>query len=159
MIKQKTYIMLGRAGDIINLLPVTHYEFKKSGIKPNYVIAKNYYKMLKGLSYVNPVPFDVDFKDINIALYRAKTQFPDTQIFNCAVFGKGFRINKECNSFLREAWTNSRCPRAFGTLPLIFDNRNPVREKKLIDKLIGNDDKRPILLTALRGNSSPYKDQ
>lgn len=45
-------------GDITSLLPILH-EDSKSGFMPSLMVAKKYASILDGVSYVNPVIFDV----------------------------------------------------------------------------------------------------
>ena len=150
--KNKTYIMLGRNGDILNILPAIEYEAKLNNYTPKLIVAKDYADVLDGCSYVEKVVFDDSFKNINEALVFARKNFPDDEIINCAIYGKDFSIKKECSSFQRDSWKLSKCPIPWGRLPLNFDNRSKQRE----DLIFSVNVTKPILLIATKGVSSPF---
>lgn len=152
--KQKIYVMLGRYGDIINLLPVIKYEHDQNNYKPGLVVSYNYADLLEGCNYLQPIIFDGRFEKINEAISFVREKHPDHEIINCAVYGHDYHYKRQCHSFLKEAWHKSRCPVAFGQLPLIFDKRDKVRETKLLSELNIKENKK-IIVTALSGNSSP----
>ena len=156
--KTKTYIMLGRTGDILNILPAIEYESKQNNYKPKLIVAKEYADVLDGCGdYVEKVVFPGNFKNINQAINLAYNNFPQTKIINCAIYGENFKIKRECSSFQRESWKFSECPIAWGRLSLNFPNRNNEREKQLLSKVIESRiGYKPIIITALSGHSSPF---
>jgi hypothetical protein len=153
--KKKIFIMLGRYGDIINLLPVLKYEHEQFNYKPGLLVSKDYADMLEGCSYLQPIIFDGRFEKINEAIASINDRYADYEIINCAVYGHSYHYKRQCHSFLREAWHKSRCPIAFGQLPLVFDKRNEERESKLLYELNLKENKK-IIVTALSGNSSIF---
>lgn len=152
---KKIFIMLGRYGDIINILPVLKYENDQHGYEPGLVVSKDYADILNGCSYLQPIIFNERFEKINEAIAFVNNKYTDHDIINCAVYGHNYHYKRQCNSFLREAWHKSRCPIPFGHLPLVFDKRNEERGGKLLHELNVKENKK-IIITALSGNSSPF---
>jgi len=153
---QKTYIILGRTGDILNLLPVIEYEAQQNKYKPRLVVAKEYADVLEGVDYVERVIYNGEFQDILGAITYATARHPDDQIINCAVYGKNYSYKKKCASFLREAWNFAQAPVAWGSLPLNINRRSPEREKKLLEDIGYFDSDAPLIVASLNGHSSPF---
>ena len=129
----KIYILLGRAGDIINVLPAIEYEAREKKYKPFLVIAEAYRELLEGVAYVSPIVWKGDFRDINKALPLIREQYPGYEIVDCTVYGINYSFKVECNSFTKEIWKRSGCPIAFGRIPVNFDLRDMERERELIE--------------------------
>lgn len=152
--RKKTYLMLGRTGDILNLLPAIEHEADTYGYKPKLVVANAYADVLDGFSYVEKVVYPGHFSDLMGALEYARIKDNNEALIICSVYGKNYTIKKTCSSFLREAWHYSLCPKAWGHLTLNVDQRNENRESKLLYEL-GVEENKKIVVTALSGHSSP----
>lgn len=157
--QKKTYLMLGRTGDIMNILPAIQYEAQKNDYKPRLIVSQDYQDILDGVSYVEKIVYPGDFRNVLEALVFAKRNFPEDKIVNCSVYGKNYVYKKLCASFQRESWRFTECPLAWGTLPLVFDKRSAEREQRLADNYQFKYGQK-TLITALSGTSSPlpYKD-
>src|SRR3990167_8767066 len=130
----RIYVQLGRLGDILNLLPIA-WDHHQSGQRCGIMVAKEFSDVLDGCSYVDKIVFD----------------------------GKPFEISKVVpphaitDSFCREAWRLAG-NRKFGTLPIVFDRREPLREIKwLPSKRKRQGRKKKMMLVAVGGNSSPFQ--
>lgn len=151
---KRVYIMLGRNGDIINILPVVKYAYDTYGIKPILAVAKAYKDLLDGINYADKYIYDGDFREVNKAVREIGFSFPNDIVINCSVYGWDYKYKRQCYSFQRESWHFSQCPESFGSLPLVFDNRDGEREQKFLEQFAL--DGRKVVLTALSGTSSPF---
>jgi hypothetical protein len=155
---KKAYLLLGRAGDICNFLPVIKLESDLHGYIPKLIVAKDYADILEGCSYVDPVIYDGnprDYKKARIWLSRNKIKLDGYKIIDCSLSGNGYQLAKRSSSFVRESWRLADCPLPWGELPLIFDKRDAEREKLLTNAFAVEG--KHIILTALNGSSSLYK--
>lgn len=156
---RKIYVLLGRTGDILNLLPAIEYEARQNDYRPKLVVAKEYAEILDGCSYVEKVVYDGDFRNINHAVRLMTSAYPNWRIVNCAVYGKGYKVAKHCSSFTQEIWRLSKCEQPQISLPLVFDIRDRGRESVLLDNLLPprklGEQEKPIVILAGSGNSSP----
>ena len=144
--------MLGRSGDILNILPAIGYESKTNGYKPTLIVAKDFSGLVEGCSYITPDIWEDDFRECRRALNFALRKYRDCEVLDCSVYGNHLQRDNKCTSFLRESWRLSKCPVPWGKLPLTFDQRSKEREAKLL-KLCSD---KPIILTAIQGYSSPF---
>lgn len=163
----KTYIQLGRVGDILNVLPLLYADFKR-GEKQGLMVAKEFAGLLDGISYVDPVVFDGrDFDIGGGVLLAEKLGLPwvCTQVQGpreaCEqfVWGPANMTGGMTPSFQQEAFRAcGRLKEWNDDLPLVFDRRNPEREAELIEKVFPRrpgKHKRAILV-ASDGVSSPF---
>jgi len=155
--QKKIYLMLGRIGDILNIIPAIKYESQQHNYKPKVIAAKKYADVLDGFNFLEKVEFPGEFTDTAGAVIFAQRNYPEYILVNCAVYGRNYKVNKKCSSFLREAWRLSHCPVAWGKLPLNVTNRNQERENAILNFLEISENKKPIVLTALSGTSSPFQ--
>ena len=151
----KCFQLLGRHGDLCTLLPVLKHEFDVTGVRPKILVAKDYESLLDGVSYVERIVWPHSFDRVHEASSFVARRLSGHQMINCSVYGAGLHIHPEMWSFDREIWNKSGCPVSFGRLPLVFDQRDYEREKKLADSLI-LDKNVPVILTAFSGISSPF---
>jgi|GEM_PF-2380786 len=149
--KKKIFILLGRTGDVLNLLPAIEYEGKINNYIPKVVVAKEYADVLDGCSYVEKVVFDGDFRNINEALRFVKINYSTYKVVNCTVYGKNYSVEKLCSSFTREIWRLSGCPIPQNMLALTFDKA----ERQTVS--LANN--KPIILLTLKGTSSPLSNE
>jgi len=148
------YLLLGRFGDVATILPALKHEFDLTGKKPKLVVAEAYASILHGVSYVEGVVWPHSFERPIEAGAWAHQSIPEP-IVDCSVHGVNVQLNKSMSSFDREVWRLSKCPLAFEAGQLVFDRRDKGREDELVNRVLSGRTK-PIILTALRGTSSPF---
>jgi hypothetical protein len=159
----KTYLLLGRAGDVCCLIPALYDEFKQTGEKPNLIISKDFQDILDGTSYINKIVYDGAFDDIKGALEFAKslslepktTQVVgDSNFIASQVYGKDYHPKVICDSFSKdilrladklELWPSQP--------PLVFDRRDKKREAKLYKYI---PTLKPWIVVSTGGISSPF---
>src|SRR3990167_774217 len=161
----RIYVQLGRLGDILNLLPIA-WDHHQSGQRCGIMVAKEFSDVLDGCSYVDKIVFDGKPFEISKAVAKARTISPD--VVTTQVLGPEQECTKHTysqvdpphaitDSFCREAWRLAG-NRKFGTLPIVFDRREPLREIKwLPSKRKRQGRKKKMMLVAVGGNSSPFQ--
>jgi len=150
----KTFLLLGRFGDITTLLPALKHEADLTGRPTQLVVAKDFAPLLEGVSYVEPLIYDGPFENTWEAASWAARRSPGTLV-NCAVYGRSLQVSHDMSSFNREIWRLSGCPLRFDDAPLLFDRRDAAREKALIDRVLLASGRR-VVLFAGAGRSSPF---
>lgn len=147
------FLQTGRAGDILNALPLAQRHMLKTGERPLFMVAKAYAELLEGVSYVQPVIFEGEFTDTLAAIFKARQLTSNVVVSQ--IYGKAISNREMCTSFARESWAAANSDVPWGTLPLLIDKRDTAREAALLAKhwprVAG-----PVVLTALRGTSSPF---
>lgn len=143
-------VELGRYGDIINILPVVKHISEMHHEPIAVMTAQQYADVLEGCSYVIPIPFPGRFEQINPALQMAKSRY--SNLIVSQVYGENWPVDQKTDSYCKESWRQAGFLDKWGTLPLVFDQRDKVREKVLFSSL---DTKQPMLLVNTNGNSSP----
>lgn len=138
---QRVVCCLGRYGDIINALPIAFEIFRTTGEKPRFVVSKQFWTILEGCSYVQPVVWDIDYKELPRAIARLPK---DAIICQSYMHPDNRRLTE---SYQKEAWRLAGWLDKFGTIPLVFDQRNKDDEIKFSGK-------GPVLV-ALESVSSP----
>ncbi len=68
--------MLGKAGDVLSVLPCLQAEFKETGIKPSLIVAKEYAALPRALPWLSVEEFDGSFEHIGNAIRMAKRTGP-----------------------------------------------------------------------------------
>lgn len=155
--RQKIFIMLGRYGDILNILPTIKNEADKNPKqKPYLVVAKDYYSITNGITYLNKIKFEGDFRFVNVARRLVEQNYLNLDIKNCSIYGKDYHIEKKTWNYQRESWRLSETNLIWGEHQIEFDNRDRDREKKFIDRL-NIDKNKKIILLSLKGTSSPLE--
>jgi len=158
------FLNLGRYGDVCSFLPVLKNEYDETGKKPSLIISKDFQDILDGVSYVEKIVFDGPFEDIVGALKFAKDLSEDvttTQVVGVSeivvsqVYGNHVGPKIVCDSFQMDAWRLAgKLDLWPKQLPLVFDQRDSKREKKLT-KGIPKD--KPWIVVSTGGNSSPFQ--
>jgi hypothetical protein len=148
------HVMLGRAGDILCLLPAIQSEYERLGTKQKLVVSKEFAPLLDGCTYVEPIVFEKDFRLPAHATNWATRSFPESCVINCAVCAEDMRIDQKGWSFDRDIWVNSRIPISPHSKRLLFDNRDQKREDVLKKQYISFNKKNVLL--AMDGHSSPF---
>lgn len=153
---RKLILQLGRFGDVVNVLPIALDHYVRTGERPVFMIAREFASVLDGVSYVEPRIYDGPFQMVLVAAFQARRETEDIDF--CQIYGQGLVAPQKCTSFAREAWAQGRSRAPWGSLPLVFDARDPIREAKLADRALAGapGDARPVVLAALGGHSSPF---
>ena len=151
--RPKAFVELGRAGDIINVLPLARQEFLLTGIRPYFYVAEAYASLLEGVSYVEPLVYAGNLFEIRRALSLLRS---DVDKVVCQVSGDFDHPPRRCWSFARDSWIRgSTLP--FADTPPIFDRRDRARERRLIERVFPQG-VRPFVLVATEGISTPFPD-
>ena len=156
-------IQLGRAGDVINILPPLYQEYLATGVKQRLMVANQYADILEGTSYIEPVIYDGDFADITGAIEYAKglgSDYTTTQVVGISdvvvsqVYGNQHHPKIICDSFAKDSY------KLLGKLdlwpsqpPLVFDGRDKKREKRLYKYI---PTLKPWIVVSTGGISSPF---
>ena len=147
--KRKLYIgPLGRNGDIMQILPALSYEYLVSGIKPRLMVAVEFFPLLMGCSYLEPVCFNGHWTEVTNALAYAKSVYGDHEHINCCTYGQHYRFQRQSSNYQREIWRLSQCPEPFQSLPLAFTKRDKENEPRVVDG--------PYIVVHFGGVSSPF---
>lgn len=147
-------VMLGRFGDVINILPVAKH-IHDCYAKPYMMIGREFASVLDGVSYVEPYPVDLDNAALNEGVALAKKTFK--HVIVAQIWGKNWNQEKLCRSFNEESWRMCGFQSRFEDstwLPL-FDKRDEGRESALVNK--ASITGKPLLLVQLKKSvSSPF---
>jgi len=148
-------VTLGRYGDIINALPIA-WDLAQHGTTPKFVVSSEFWRILEGVSYVNPVVWDMDYKNIPFAIQRTK----GLKAHIAQVYTHPDQTRKT-SSYQMESWERAGYLDKFGKLPLVFDRRDKKRENEvelkaalLTDPFTVN---KSTILVSGKGVSSPFK--
>lgn len=172
------FIQLGRYGDIILLLPAFKAIYDRIGLKPRVIVCTQYKSVLDGVSYVEPIPVDYEWwsgipsaRLLAESMYGGgivpqwwndpdhapivETTFKGGIVLQCHGKEWGVDVNKWPN-FMTSMWDRAgfTCEE-MRSLPLVFDRRNPTRERQLLEQVRGRNQK-PMLLINFDGHSSPF---
>src|SRR4051812_1661114 len=119
----RLYLQLGRAGDVLNLLPLCRRDFLATGERPLLMVAPPFASLLEGVGYVEPVIYPGKFEDIAGA-YRAAENIAamrgDLEIVCTQIYAEGLACEEACSSFMRSSWDRVPNSPPWGTLPLVF---------------------------------------
>lgn len=94
-------VLLGRYGDIINILPVCKH-LHDEGKDPHLIVAREFASVLDGVSYVKPVVLDVPFDQLTYAMDYAKQRFK--HVIRAQIYGIGHKQATLCPSYNMESW-------------------------------------------------------
>jgi hypothetical protein len=142
---QQSVVCLGRFGDICNAIPIA-YELWRDGCKPKFFVAQEFATVLEGVSYVQPMVWKVEYRDLQKAIDR----IPNAIICQAYKHPDQRRLT---DSYQKEAWRIAGWLDKFGTIPLVFDQRNKEREDLLAREHGVTDE---TILVAGNGVSSPF---
>jgi hypothetical protein len=140
----ESVVALGRFGDVANALPIA-YELSKTE-RPKFFVAHEFASILEGVSYVQPMVWKVDYKEVKKAIDR----IPNAIVCQAYKHPDQRRLT---DSYQKESWRVAGWLDRFGTIPLVFDQRNKDREEALA-KAHGVTDE--TILVAGKGVSSPF---
>ena len=150
--KTTAIVQLGRYGDIINALPAIRAFGQKRGQKQNVVVATEFADVLEGVSYVEPVLFNGGFEKLPDAIGFASQKY--NEIIVSQVWGQGVDVRKECQHYNLDNWERlGMVDRWSEPMPPIFDQRNYVREREQINKIVPWTDE-PLVAVSLSGGAT-----
>lgn len=176
------FIILGRYGDIIQLLPAFQAVAERTGMKPIVISSTEYHQVFEGVSYVDCKPVHWSWwEGVPHARRLAQEQYGEAivcqwwadepflwnpkayqqlQDENCIVLqshGHGWGVDMAvAPNYGTSMWTRAGfSPEEMMKLPLVFDRRDTNREQLLVrnHRGIGN---KPMLLVNFTGHSSPF---
>lgn len=158
----RLYIQLGKAGDILSLLPLLWLDAQK-GERSAIMVSKAYGPILEGCSYLDPVIFDGDPHEL--ARAHAEAVASKREVICCQVNGPPDQVaaltygprglaHATTESFQKEAWKIAgRLKDWRDQPPLVFDKRNPEREAEAVKFW---PKKKKVILVSYKGTSSPF---
>lgn len=157
--KRRLYIQLGRAGDILNVLPLLRLDFERTAQRPLLLVAEPYRPLLDGVAYVEPIVWRGAFEDVAgawpVAEELAKRH--DAELVPTQIYGNNITTIRTASSFARQSWDQAPGAPPWGTLPLVFDRRDPTREAGVRNQLLQRAAGKPYIVMALAGESSPFE--
>jgi len=146
-------VMLGRYGDIINILPVVRH-LNETGKRPAVMVAEKFADILQGVGYADAHVWKGDFTDVQNAAREAEAAYG--RVLVGQVNGRNFDVNTECDSFSAESWRQMGYLDKWNQLPLVFDKRFQRRELRLWQELKKEPGKKTLLVN-FSGKSSPFQ--
>lgn len=171
------FVLLGRLGDEILMFPAYREIWRRTGHKPEVIVSHEYAQCFEGITYAKAIPVGLHWYD---GIPQAKAM-AEARGAGCCIpqwWNSPCPIPQECRgSFTLQChgrshgvnlnlWPNfmaSMYERAGFTqqemlrLPLVFDRRNTVRERELVERLWPPAyRKKPLLLYNFTGISSPF---
>lgn len=149
----RTFVQLGRLGDIINILPALQQEGEITGKRPRLVVARPFASLLDGVSYLDPVIFDGPVNDLKRA---AAGQEQGSRVCVTQVTGNATGTNPPAWSFLRCSRAKARVGLEWNRRPE-FDRRDKEREDALLFSL-GIEPATEFVAVSTSGFSSPFSD-
>jgi len=146
-------ITLGANGDVMNSLPIALHEFQQ-GNHVTFYIAKEFVSLLDGVTYVTPEIYDGPYHECLKAAEQAEKSGRFDTVLVCQCYGTP--IERQTDSYCKEAWRAVGKLHLWGKLPLVFDNRNKDRESEIYSKHGYGIFSDPLLLVCHSGKSSPF---
>jgi len=148
------FVMLGRYGDIMNLLPLLKAE-ADAGRRPTLVVSKDFADIIDGVSYVDRIVWDGAYD----ALPEALRWLRASKGIHAPVVAQYHRHPTDkarlTDSFQKECWRLAgRLDQFDRRGPLTFDRRDLEREMKLKMRHLKHS-YRPLVLVGLQSVSSP----
>lgn len=173
------YVMLGKFGDLIHMLPVFLHAYKRDKVKPVVMVSEQFASVLDGVSYVTPWVVPMKWPDgIPAARAEAEKHFSNVVVpqwwndlheseFDCSVPGTGeateiwmhgrkFYVMEDIHpNCTLSMWRAAKVePKYFPESPVVFDRRDAAREEFLCTTAGANG--RPVILYNLEGSSCPF---
>lgn len=152
------YLQLGRAGDLLNILPLCWRDHQANGERSAIVVSEPYASILEGVSYAEVVTVPNRFEDVQGACGAAEkaAQERNARLVCTQIYGATLISAENCSSFMRESWAQVPDAPAWGSLPLVFDRRDAKREASVKRILLQNSTGKPYVVLGLDGTSSPF---
>lgn len=154
--KRKAYVILGRHGDIVNVLPVFREEAIATERPVNVVVSRECSSVFHGVTYVNPYPVDIGVHRLSEGESIARKQFEIVQ--SVQVWGDGRPRIQSMRHYNQDAWVLAGKWADFKRADLrpVFNVRSPAREAAL-SKMFIQGEKPVILIASDGGFSSPFQ--
>lgn len=152
-INPRTYIQLGRLGDIILLMPAMKWIFENEGVRPRLIVSDENASVMEGVSYVEPVSLNVHWwYGMKEARAYADKHFGGATVIQCHADRYTCDVNQWPN-FMQSTHSRTGVPmELLTTLPMVFDRRNHERELSHVPSTNG----KPYILVNTIGFSSPF---
>lgn len=162
----KTWVQLGRYGDIINILPLLRSE-EAQGRKCRLMVASEFSSILDGISYVEPCVYDGPYHELDRACEKAaefgefvctQVNAPPEMVREFTYQPAGYKV-AQTTSFVKESWRAAGMLNLWDQmLPLEFDQRSPEREAKLCKEVLKQKKgkRKPTVLVSIGGVTSPF---
>lgn len=153
--ERPAYVVMGRYGDLINLLPVWRDVAATNG-KPAVLVSSQFADVFEGVSYVDAIPVSGGYDDIQPAIREGRRRFKEVTV--CQVHARGWNPGRMADHYNQDAWRLAGyLPRwSDPTLRLEFDRRNFARERQLIEKHWPKTNLPVLVVNARAGFSSPF---
>lgn len=153
------FVMLGRYGDICNVLPMLKAE-ADAGRRPTLVVSKDFADILDGVSYVDRIVWEGAYDQLPDALRWLKKSKGIPSPVVCQFHRHPFDKARLTSSYQTECWRLAGRLKDFAKRgPLVFDRRDSAREDKLVCQIPAQTWNFPVVLIALESVSSPFKEQ
>lgn len=162
----KLYCAAGKTGDIIAQIPLLHADYLATGQKPQMLVAKEFSKVLDGCSYIEPILFDGPYLDLEGAVKLAHSLSDNVIVTSIHgtrealekyTYSQAYSTGAVTSNFQLEQWNLAgRAAEFYDNLPLVFDTRDPEREKRLLDANGILKMRKPIILLALGGVTAGF---
>lgn len=149
-----TFVQLGRIGDLILLLPAFKAWSDRSGTKTRVVTSREFGSVLEGASYVQVILLNYTWFEAGKARDWANARFPNvivTQLHGSDIP----TVPDDLKSYSLSMWKRTGLLEEYETLPLVFDQRHPDRERVLFQSHV--EGHKPIILTKFEGWTSPFE--
>lgn len=152
------YVMLGRYGDICNVLPMLKAD-ADAGRRPTLVVSKDFADILDGVSYCDRIVWDGPYDQLPDALRWLRREKGIAAPVVCQYHRNPYDKGRHTSSYQKEVWRLAGRINDFDSRgPLVFDQRDAGRENRLLDKHAYGDE-RPLVLVGLTSYSSPLSSQ
>lgn len=155
------FVMLGRFGDIMNILPMLKAQ-ADAGPRPTLVVAQEFASILDGVSYCDRIVWEGGYDRLPDALRWLRRDKGIAMPVVCQVHTNPRDRARLTPSYQTECWRLAGRLDGFATRgPLVFDRRDVNREAVLAAKVYGGIDhilsgkKKPVILVGLKSHSSP----
>jgi len=146
-----TILLLGRHGDIINLLPLAYHLSKKG--KVEWIVGHDFEKTLSRCSYVTPREWHGSPETLLQAMEYGWRTSSNLLVGQC---NRNSDKRRMTDSFCKEEWRLCGYLDEYGKWPLIFDRRDLTEEDELVRRHVP-DYKRPLVLVSTTNISTPFK--
>jgi hypothetical protein len=157
----RTFLITGKHGDCVNALPLIHYEFVKTGRKPDVITSERYSSVFHGCSYINRIIlYGGNWGDLHGAIAFAKAAFSDVVVLQC--HGDRFPFAQTERSFQIEVFKRARLLEHWDVAAPVIDVRSKRREAALLSATVPKQSGRghpfaPFILLGDQGQSAPFE--
>lgn len=150
--ERPAFVQLARTGDLCLLIPAWKAIADRLE-KPVVFVSREFASIFEGVSYVEPRPLALHWTNqILKAIEIARREFPHCIVTQ--LHGRDWTAKPDnLPSYSFSMWERTGLLPEYHTLPLVFDRRNPSREKALVASLTGG---RPFIIVKFQGITSPF---